>query len=401
VKLNLVSALLFASVAPALGAEGFLDEVDQALTISAFHDQVRARVSGLLDLEYYNFPQPTPGLIRADGHNLFAPRLSVFLDAKIGPNVYFFAQSRIDTGFDPTDLGEQWRADEYALRITPWKDGRFNLQIGKFPTVVGAWVARHLSWDNPFVNAPLPYETASLVSDVELPLTGNSFRRVPGIDKYEFLPILWGPVYATGMSAAGRIGMFEYAIEVKNAPVSSHPESWDEITFDHPAVDLRVGVQPNAAWRFGFSAAEGAYLRPDARPFPSETELGYYRQFLLGQDVSWARGHWQVWAEVFESRFEVPRLGNANVFAYYIEAKYQITPQLFGALRWNQEFFASEDDPAGQPVATAHDVSRVDAAIGYRFTAYTQLKLQYSLARGDFVSDDLHGTFAAQFTLRF
>ena len=400
-KSNLVCALLFASVAPALGAEGFLDEVDQALTISAFHDQVRARVSGLLDLEYYNFPQPPPGLIRADGHNLFAPRLSVFLDAKIGPNVYFFAQSRVDTGFDPTDLGEQWRADEYALRITPWKDGRFNLQIGKFPTVVGDWVPRHLSWDNPFVNAPLPYETASLVSDVELPLTGNSFRRVPGFDKYEFLPILWGPVYATGMSAAGRIGIFEYAIEVKNEPVSSRPETWDEINFEHPAVDLRVGMQPNAAWRFGFSAAEGAYLRPEARPFPSGAELGDYRQFLLGQDVSWARGHWQVWAEVFESRFEVPRLGNANVFAYYIEAKYQITPQLFGALRWNQEFFASEDDPAGQPVATAHDVSRVDAAIGYRFTAYTQLKLQYSLARGDFVSDDLHGTFAAQFTLRF
>lgn len=400
-KSNLVCALLFASVTPALGAESFLDEVDQALTISAFHDQVRARVSGLLDLEYYNFPQPPPGLIRADGHNLFAPRLSVFLDAKIGPNVYFFAQSRVDTGFDPTDLGEQWRADEYALRITPWKDGRFNLQIGKFPTVVGDWVPRHLSWDNPFVNAPLPYETASLVSDVELPLTGNSFRRVPGFDKYEFLPILWGPVYATGMSAAGRIGIFEYAIEVKNEPVSSRPETWDEINFEHPAVDLRVGVQPNAAWRFGFSAAEGAYLRPDARPFPSGNKLGDYRQFLLGQDVSWARGHWQVWAEVFESRFEVPRLGNANVFAYYIEAKYQITPQLFGALRWNQEFFASEDDPAGQPVATAHDVSRVDAAIGYRFTAYTQLKLQYSLARGDFVSDDLHGTFAAQFTLRF
>jgi len=401
VKSNLACALLFASVAPALGAEGFLDEVDQFLTISAFHDQVRARVSGLIDLEYYNFPDPPPGLIRADGHNLFTPRLSVFLDAKIGPNVYLFVQSRVDTGFDPTDLGEQWRADEYALRITPWKDGRFNLQIGKFPTVVGDWVPRHLSWDNPFVNAPLPYETPSLVSDVELPLTGNSFRRVPGFDKYEFLPILWGPVYATGMSAAGRIGMFEYAIEVKNEPVSSRPETWDEINFENPAVDLRIGLQPNAAWRFGFSAAEGAYLRPDARPFPSESELGDYRQFLLGQDVSWARGHWQVWAEVFESRFEVPRLGNANVFAYYIEAKYQITPQLFGALRWNQEFFVSEDDPAGQPVATAHDVSRVDAALGYRFTAYTQLKLQYSLARGDFVSDDLHGTFAAQFTLRF
>ena len=400
-KPNFVCALLLASVGPAWAAEGFLDEVDETLTISAFHDQVRARVSGLLDLEYYNYPQPPPGLIRADGHNLFAPRLSVFLDAKIGPNVYFFAQTRVDTGFDPTDLGEQWRADEYAVRITPWRNGRFNLQIGKFPTVVGAWVERHLSWDNPFVNAPLPYETVSLASDVELPLTGDSFRRVPGFDKYEFLPILWGPVYTTGMSAAGRIGIFEYAVAVKNAPVSSRPESWDEINFDHPAVDLRLGVQPNAAWRFGLSAAEGAYLRPDARPFPNDKGLGDYRQFLLGQDLSWARGHWQVWAEVFQSRFEVPRLGNADVFAYYIEVKYQITPQLFGALRWNEEFFASEDHPAGQPVATAHDVSRIDAAIGYRFTAYTQLKMQYSLARGDFVSDDLRGTFAAQFTLRF
>lgn len=394
-------ACFFASAISAFAAEDFLDRVDEALTISLFDDQVRARVSGLLDLEYYHFPQPPPGLIRADGHNLFAPRLSVFLDAQVGPNVYFFAQSRVDTGFDPTNLGEQWRADEYALRVTPWSDGRFNLQVGKFSTVVGTWVQRHLSWDNPFVNAPLPYETASLVSDVELPLTGNSFRGVPGYDKYEFLPILWGPVYALGASVGGRVGIFEYAAEVKNAPVSSRPESWDDFESPGPSVDLRVGLRPNEAWSFGFSAAEGTYLRPDARPFPSQSDLGDYRQFLLGQDISYARGHLQVWAEAFEARFQVPRLGDANIFAYYVEAKYKITPQLYGALRWNQEFFASEKDPAGQPVARPPNVWRVDAAVGYRFTAHTQLKLQYSLAHGDFVSDDLGGTFAAQFTIRF
>jgi hypothetical protein len=394
-------ACFLASAISAFAAEEFLDRVDEALTISLFDDQVRARVSGLLDLEYYNFPQPPPGLIRADGYNLFAPRLSVFLDGQIGPNVYIFVQSRVDTGFDPSDLGEQWRADEYALRVTPWSDGRFNLQVGKFSTVVGNWVQRHLSWDNPFVNAPLPYETASLVSDVELPLTGDSFRGVPGFDKYEFLPILWGPVYATGISAAGHIGMFEYAVEMKNVPVSAHPESWSEVNFDHPAVDLRVGLQPNEAWHLGFSAGEGAYLRPNARPSPGEGDLDDYRQFVLGQDISYARGHLQIWAEAFESRFQVPRLDDANIFAYYVEAKYKITPQLYGALRWNQEFFVSENDPAGQPVARPPDVWRIDAAIGYRFTAHSQIKLQYSLAHGDFVSDDLGGTFAAQFTIRF
>lgn len=393
-------ACLLASLMRVANAEDFFDEVDQALTISAFDDQVRARVSGLLDLEYYHYPQPPPGLIRADGHNLFNPRLSLFVDSKIGPNVYFFAQTRVDAGFDPTDLGTQWRLDEYALRITPWSDGRFNLQIGKFSTVFGGWIERHLSWDNPFVNAPLPYETASLVSDRELPLTGQSFRGVPAFNKYEFLPIIWGPSYSMGLSAAGTIGIFEYAVEVKNAPIASRPESWDDFDFSRPAVDLHLAMQPNQAWRFGVSAAEGPYLAIDARPLP-QAEGGDYRQFVLGQDVSWARGHWQVWAEAIEARFEVPRLGNADVFSYYLEARYQITPQLFGALRWNQEFFSSENDPAGRPVATAHDVSRIEGAVAYRFTAYTQLKIQYSLARGDFVSDSLHSTFAAQFTVRF
>ena len=67
-------------------------------------------------------------------------------------------------------------------------------------------------------------------------------------------------------------------------------------------------------------------------------------------------------------------------------------PALLGALRWNQEFSDSGTDPAGQPIAHAHDVSRVDLAFGYRFAAHTQLKLQYSIAKGDFVSDDSKGT---------
>lgn len=399
-KLLLICVFGVASVLRSLGQDEFFDKLDQALTLSVFDDQLRARVSGLLDLEYYHYPQPPPGLIRADGHNLFTPRLSLFLDGKIGPHLYIFAQSRVDTGFDPTDLGTQWRADEYALRYTPWEDGRFNLQIGKFPAVIGGWVARHLSWDNPLINAPLPYENATLVSDIELPFTGQSFRRVPGFDKYEFLPIIWGPAYTIGASVAGEIGIFEYGAEIKNAAVSSRPEMWDDYDFSHPFVAVHLALQPNHAWRFGLSAAEGPYLSPEARPFPPRA-AGDYRQFLLGQEISYARGHLQIWAEAFESRFEVPRLGTADVFSYYIEAKYQITPQLFGALRWNQEFFVSENDSAGRPVAKGNDVWRIDGALGYRFSAYTQLKLQYSLAHGDFVSDNLNSTFAAQFTVRF
>ncbi len=400
-KAWLLCAGLLAATLPGARGQEFIDRLDRSLTISLFGDQLRARVSGLLDLEYYNYPAPPPGLIRAEGHDLFSPRLTFFLDAQAGPNVYFFAQSRLDSGFDPTDLGIEWRLDEYALRITPWSDGRFNLQVGKFSTVIGGWIERHLSWDNPFVNAPLPYENATLVSDREVPVNGQSFRAVPGFDKYEFLPVIWGPAYTIGASAAGRIGIFEYAAEIKNAAVSSRPETWDDYNFAHPAIDLRVGLRPNEAWRFGFSFAEGPYLQPDARPLLDGGQASDFRQFVLGQDISYARGHLQIWAEAFQSRFEIPRLGNADVFAYYVEAKYKFTAQLFGALRWNQEIFDTGRDIFGEPVAKLDDVWRVDAALGYRFTAHSQLKLQYSVARGDFVSDRIGNTFAAQFTVRF
>ncbi len=390
----------FLAVVRALSAEDFIDRIDDALTFSTYHDQVRVRFSGLLDLEYYNYAQPPPGLIRAEGHDLFNPRLTTFVDAQLGPKVYFFAQSRVDTGFDPTDLGTQWRLDEYALRFTPWSDGRFTIQAGKFASIFGAWVERHLSWENPFVNAPLPYETATLVSDLELPLTGQSFRAVPGFDKYEFLPVIWGPAYAQGVSVSGELGIFEYAAELKNVPVSSRPEAWDDFDFRHPAVNLRLGLQPNEAWHFGLSAAEGPYLSGEARPLPPGG-IGDYRQIVLGQDISYARGHWQFWLEAIESRFEVPRLGDADVFAYYLETKYEITPQLYGAVRWNQEMFQSAQDSAGRSVAKAHDIWRAEAALGYRFSAHTQLKLQYSLAGGDFVSERVSSLFAAQFTLRF
>ncbi len=401
-KVRFFCAVMLASAIRIAGAQEFLDRLDRSLTISLFDDQVRARLSGLLDLEYYRFPQPPPGLIRFDdGHDLFAPRLSLFLDAQAGPQVYFFAQARADSGFDPSDRGAQVRLDEYALRVTPWSDGRFNLQIGKFSTVIGGWIERHLSWDNPFVNAPLPYEAPTLVSDLDVPITAQSFIGAPNFAKYEFLPLVWGPAYTIGISAAGRIGIFEYAVEVKNAGVSSRPESWHDYTFTHPSVDLRLGLRPNEAWRIGFSAAEGPYFRPNASPLPAGSHFSDYRQYLLGQDISYARGHLQIWAESFVSRFEIPQLGNADVFAYYLEMKYKITPQLFGALRWNQELFATGRDAKGQPVARAHDVWRVDTALGYRFTAHSQLKLQYSVARGGFATDNLGSTFAAQFTLRF
>ena len=288
--------------------------------------------------------------------------------------------------------------DEYALRFTPWNDGRLNVQVGKAATIFGTWTGRHLSWDNPFVNAPLPYENVTGVSDKEAPASRQGFGRVLADEKYEHLPVIWGPSYTTGLTVAGALDKFDYAAEFKNAALASRPESWDatEVGFDHPAVNARIGYRPDLAWTLGVSAGEGAYLRPEAGvDLRGGRGIGDYREIVFGQDVSYAAGHWQLWAECFESRFEVPNVGNLDAFSYYLEAKYKFTPQCFGALRWNQQVFA---DISG--AAFSGDTRRIDAALTYRFTPHLQLKLQYSFQGGDSPLGD-GSTVATQLTIRF
>ncbi len=404
-KLCAVSLCVFACTAYAFDVDDLLDRLDTELTISAFQDELRARLSGTLDLEIYHFDQPAPGLINSSVDTLFNPRLTLFLDTQIGSQIYFFAQSRLDRGFDPSNHGAQIRFDEYALRITPWEDGRLTVQIGKFATVVGNWVPRHLSWDNPFINAPLIYENVTPIQDKSAPSSPLDF--VSGLynyEKYRFNPVIWGPSYASGISLSGQLGRFDYAVEMKNASLSSRPESWNvtENGFEHPTFSGHAGFRPNEAWNLGLSASEGPYFRREAETtLPPGRDIDDYREFVLGQHVSFAWRHLQLWAEFYEARFEVPRVGDADTFAYYIEVKYKFTPQFFGALRWNQQLFSNINNGEGGRVRWGQDLGRIEIAAIYRFTTHTQLKLQYGFQHETTGPGDDNHLVAAQFTIRF
>jgi hypothetical protein len=399
-------------------AEDWLDRTADLLTVSIADGKARARLSGVVDIEGYHIDQPAPGLLFTERRNFFNPRLTLFLDSQIGSHVYAFVQSRLDRGFDPTDGGARMRLDEYALRITPWEDGRFSFQAGKFGTIVGNWVARHGSWDNPFITAPLPYENLTAIWDGSGVEDGDTLlywahihpsQRGESVadynaDKYLRLPIIWGPSYSSGAAVFGAIGKFEYAAEIKNAALSSRPKSWDvtAVNFDYPAFSTRFGWRPNPMWNLGVSGHVGPYLVPDETTYvPEEHRFSEYRELLLAQDISFEWHHLQVWAEFYEARFAIPDVGNADTFAYYVEAKYKFTPQLFGALRWNQQIYSTVPIDDGTRAVWGRDVERIDAVLGYRFSAHTQMKLQYSFQHEDLSPHSCSHTIAAQFTLRF
>lgn len=366
-----------------------LNALDEHLFLSAYNGLVQVRLSGLLDLEGYLLTRPAPALIDAQHAFLFNPRLSFFLDLNVGARLYGFLQARIDRRFDPSDKPVQARLDEYFLRETLLDHAPLTLavQAGKFVTVVGNWTPRHLSWDNPFINAPLPYENITSAADLVAPDSAvefGFFRAAPSF-KLTWVPVIWGPSYATGLAVAGQVaGHFDYAFECKNAALSSRPEQWDATTRDwsHPTFSGRLGWRPGPDWNAGVSGSGGAYLTDGAASsLPRGQALGDYQQITFGQDIAYAHGHWQAWAEAFESRFEVPNVGDADTLAYYVETRYQLNPEFWIGLRWNQQLFGTIPDGAGGEQVWGNDLWRTDLVVGCRLSEHFQVKVQYTYGR--------------------
>jgi hypothetical protein len=408
-------ALLVAALAVAARGDDPLDGLDEALSMSGFQDQVRARISGTAELEGYESGEPNPGFIVSNqGAALFVPRLTAYLDAQLGRYFYAFVQSRADNGFDPGyEGGARVRADEYVLRFTPSRTGLFNLQVGKFATVVGNWTLRHDAWDNPFITAPLPYDNLTGVWDaVAVRSTAQLLEwahvvpyppAVADPNKLLRLPIIWGPSYTAGAAVSGQDGALDYAFEVKNAALSSRPVTWSpaQTRWHDPTWSGRIGLRPDEAWMLGVSASEGPYLRPfAAATIPFGRDFRSYREMVFGQDLSYAWHHFQAWAEAYEARFEIPAVGNADTAAYYVEAKYRFAPRFSAAVRWGQQLYGTV--PAfGRQVAWGRDLWRVEVAPAYRLTAHIQVKVQASLEQGTPDAHGARGMLAEQLTIRW
>ena len=397
-----LAVMVFAAT---LRGQAWLDAVDSQLSLKSQNGFFRSDLTGLLDLEGYYVDQRPPGLLFED-ESFFNPRLSLFLDTRLGPHFYSFVQARLDRGFDPGEKHFEARLDEYLLRWTPWNDSRLNLQFGKFATVVGNWVQRHDSWQNPLITAPLPYENLTPVSNDDIPSSPADFlyRRHYPDAKDSWLPIIWGPVYTTGWSVFGTAGKFDYSFDLKNAAISAPPYTWElnSSLWRRPTVSGRLGFRPVPEWNFGASFSVGPYLSPEAsNALPSGKTVSDYNQFTLGYDVSYAWHRWQWWGEAFLTRFEVPNVGNADSIAYYLEAKYKITSGLYAAARWNQELFGTLSDGMGGEATWGSDMYRIDVALGYRFTRHLQSKIQYSFGHREGALQQGQQLVAAQVTVKF
>lgn len=119
------------------------------------------------------------------------------------------------------------------------------------------------------------------------------------------------------------------------------------------------------------------------RTRPADHALADHRQTTLTLDASIARRHPQLGVEVYRTRFAAPGVGDAEAVVGLLAKRYKITPQLFGAVRWNRQTFDDvPEDVTRHSVAWGSDQWCFDLAAGYRFAPHTKLKLERDLEHG-------------------
>jgi hypothetical protein len=367
---------LFALATAASAAHG-------AREISSADGRWRASFEARMEAEVWHMDTPPPGLVQFDGDTFFQPRLVLSLDLAAGDAWWAHVETRWDRGFDAGAREEgEFRVDEAFLRWRPLGDERLSVQAGKFATVFGHWVARHQFFDNAFLDAPLPYHRMHGIKDRRVALSNATVlghRNEPD-NKPAWLPVIWGPAYATGVAIFGALGHFDYALELKNAALAARPDTWSpwQEYFDHPTVAARLGWRPSATWALGLSASRGAYLLDEAQPaLPRGAARDDYPQTVLGADARWAWRQFQVWAEVLGARFETPFNGDLDILSYYLEGRWKVNASLWVAARWGQQFF-SELEAADRTASWDRDAWRAEIAFGVKIAPDVLLKAQYS-----------------------
>ena len=313
-------------------------------------------------------------------------RLDAWVEAFFGEFVSAAAQGRLDRG--PISASEH---SHWGVRLEQaWVDigiPEFSGRAGKFSAPIGSFIPRHEPKDNPFITFPLPYDHMTNNkhnNDTTAMILGRQNVR----DVKDWRSFLWREMYGYGVMLFGSTEEWEYAAAMMTQSPSSWPWEWERNAFDFidPNFMGRLAFKPDIAWKVGMSGSHGGWQK-DVPGFAG----GDDPQLLVGMDVSWAEGDWEVWAEGFYNKWEHPLADDLTAWSYYIESRYQILPGFYVAGRVGQMFFDNIRDGAGAVRQWDRNHTRYEAALGYFFTRNFWIKFngqQNHTAGGRFEPDD-------------
>jgi hypothetical protein len=315
----------------------------------------RLLIEGLLDAEGWNTGGQSVNLSRNEGEPAGQGRLRLWAAVQLTDSLQGMALGRFESGhadtyleFDDTEATYA-QLDEAWVRYTFPTSFRLVAQGGLMTQPIGSFSRRYLSSANPLIGSPANYV----------------------ID------------YPAGLSLSGSAGMADFLIAVTDKPLA-HQVYLPEPS-SSPRPSIAAGITPIVGFRLGAFATWGPYLAPEAEPWLAAGESWRdFDQRIVGFDLQYSRGHFELNGEMTRSLYEVPGQNDERGIVWYLEPKYTWSPRWFGALRLQR----SQETQVWMPwitdwYVTDEDSWDVEAGAGYRIDPHTVIKLAYRVERSD------------------
>jgi len=303
----------------------------------------RVRVQGLFDAEVWKTDTGSTLLSKNEGDTAPEERLTLWVAAEITPGLQAFFLGQTITG-KAYGEGTYTEGQQAFLRYSFKTPLRLRMEAGRITAPLGSFARRHFSSQNPLIGAPDTY-------DVSYPL---------------------------GFQVEGSAKRFDYHAAVIDAPMINEKYSPEPGSLARPA--LAAGVTPLTGLRFGAYTTWGPYLGPEVEPLlPAGAGWKDYGQKVVGFEVQFSRGYFEINNEFMLSRYEVPgRVRDSRGKAFYVEPKYTWTPRLFTALRLERNDYPYIL-PLGPGFWLGNTVGFYDleAGVGYRLGPGTVIKAAY------------------------
>lgn len=281
-----------------------------------------------------------------------------------------------------TENLEAFKAYAWYVRVRPWPERAFDIQIGRIPPSFGAFSRRSYGIDNPLIGYPLPYQYLTTVRADALPATSDNVLRQRGrgwlvsypIGSATFdggLPLVSAFRWDTGVQIRAGTRPVEATMAITTGTLSSPRVDDDN---GGRQISGRLAVYPTPGLVVGFSAARGPFVSDRAtEALPAGTTGGMPMQLAFGADVEYSRDHWLVRSELVVTAWNVPAVrapfieDRLTAAGAWVEGRYRWSPRLYLAGRLDHLGFSRITGTLfdGRPTTWDAPVTRVEIGGGY------------------------------------
>jgi hypothetical protein len=276
--------------------------------------------------------------------------------------------------------------EPYALyvRIRPWLNRGFAVQLGRVPPVFGAFARRIYPSDNPLIGYPLAYQYLTSLRPDALPASPDELLRMRGrgwLSSFSIgdptpapgVPLVSAFRWDTGVQAHLVGDRMDVAFAVTTGTLAN-PLVGD----DNAGRQLagRVGLRATPGLLVGASFAHGPFVSRVAMDAATTTlTAGDLSQTAWGADLEYGRGHLLVRGEAMLSQWRVPSIpSQLSAWSASLEARQRLAPGLHVAGRIDRLTFSTITGSVGTRTWDAN-VTRVELGGGYALQRNLLLKL--------------------------